>query len=499
MQIDFYTGFAKKENSTKRPVTGSGVSKYTMTGNLKEPCSILNPVISLQGTPVQSNIPAICTYAYISAFNRYYWVDDWTFENGLWVAHLDVDVLASWKTAIGEESEYILRTDSSTTNFNGAITDTMYPATTDFQKRLTFAQNVFSSDLTVGCYVVGIISGDDTYAVGAISYYAMTSAEFGVLKDTLFSDTNLEIMGFINGSGVPLVEDISPALVRTLYNPFQYIASCTWFPFTKEAILTGYDMDEIKIGWWTYDLMGTLLYAQTIEFGESMSIQQHPQSATRGKYLNYSPYTKRTLIGRFGTVAIDNSLFVETDNISIGYLVDLVTGQCRAKIEVSYTDSQQQLRHDIIAERHFLLGVPIQLAQVGIDYLGTAVSAINTIPQIMGGAISGIASGKGAIMGAIAGGASGIYNTLQSSMPQLETSGINGSFIAPSTQTALLEQYFIIVDEDIHHKGRPLCEIRKINTLSGYILCAEGEIDIDCYDSERTEILKYLTTGFFWE
>ena len=152
-----------------------------------------------------------------------------------------------------------------------------------------------------------------------------------------------------------------------------------------------------------------------------------------------------------------------------------------------------------MTERHFLLGVPIQIAQVGTDYLGTAVSAINTIPQIMGGAISGIASGKGAIMGAISGGANGVYNTIQSAMPQVETSGSNGSFLTAGYQTHVVTQFFKIVDEDIAHRGRPLCELRQLNTLSGFILCAEGEIDISCYDDERKEITRYLTTGFFWE
>jgi phosphate/sulfate permease len=101
--------------------------------------------------------------------------------------------------------------------------------------------------------------------------------------------------------------------------------------------------------------------------------------------------------------------------------------------------------------------------------------------------------------GQIAGGASGIYNTLQTAMPQVETGGSNGSFLAPVNNTHMVEQFYKIVDEDIAHRGRPLCELRQLNTLSGFILCAEGEIDISCYDNERKEISRYLTEGFFWE
>ena len=61
------------------------------------------------------------------------------------------------------------------------------------------------------------------------------------------------------------------------------------------------------------------------------------------------------------------------------------------------------------------------------------------------------------------------------------------------------ENGYEIVDEDIGHKGRPLCASRQLNTLSGYILCADGETDIPCTEEERRMIAGYLTSGFFWE
>ena len=129
------------------------------------------------------------------------------------------------------------------------------------------------------------------------------------------------------------------------------------------------------------------------------------------------------------------------------------------------------------------------------------MSALNSVNGTFSSAGQGFISGgiTGAITGAIAGVANGIYNTLQSAMPQVETSGQNGSFLAPVNNTHVVEQFYKIVDEDISHRGRPLCELRQLNTLSGFILCAEGDIDISCYDNERKEIIRYLTEGFFWE
>ena len=494
LHLNLYKQFAKKENSTKQPTS------HTLTlgiqGILKEPCSIMTPVVKIERLTSDA-MPFDYTYAKWVEAGRFYFIEDWVWQDGLWEVHMKEDVLATFKTEIGARTEYVLRTDS-TTDFNGEITDTTYPATTDIVSESYSLTNIFTTDLSVGCYIVGIISGGSSQAVGAISYYAMTSSQFGALKDKLFSDDNLEIMGIIDSGGQQLVQDLSQEVLKTLYNPYQYVVSCMWFPFGEGAISSKTSVSSIKIGWWNYPLSGYRLYAQTIELGnEQFAITAHPQ-ASRGSYLNYAPYTRRSLIGRFGTVAIDNTFFKVGNKINISYMIDLITGHCYTRI-ARRDESVSPPAEDLIAERNFLIGVPIQIAQVGTDYLGTVVSAINTIPQIMGGAISGIASGKGAIMGAIAGGASGIYNTLQSAMPQVETSGQNGSFLSPVNNTHVVEQFYKIVDEDISHRGRPLCEIRTLNTLSGFILCAEGDMDISCYDNERKEITRFLTTGFFWE
>lgn len=491
-----YKQFAKKENSTKVPP--SGTLTLALQGILKEPCSIMTPVIKIERLPTDA-IPGDYTYARWVEADRYYFIEDWVWVNGLWEVHMKEDVLATFKTDIGNSTEYVLRTDS-TTDFNGEITDTTYPATTDIVSESYSLSNIFTTDLTVGCYIVGIISGGSTQAVGAISYYAMTSAQFGALKEKLFSDDNLEIMGIIDAGGQTIVQDLSQEVLKTLYNPYQYIVSCIWFPFGDSAITSKTSVSSIKIGWWEYPLSGYLLYAQTLELGnEQFVITAHPQ-ASRGSYLNYAPYTRRTLIGRFGSVPIDTTMFIVGNKINISYMIDLITGHCYTKIS-RRDESGTTPAEDLIAERNFLLGVPIQIAQVGTDYLGTAVSAINTVASGVNGAMSGLAKGgiAGAIGGAIAGSASGIYNTIQSAMPQVETGGQNGSFLAPVNNTHVIEQFYKIVDEDIAHRGRPLCELRQLNTLTGFILCAEGEIDISCYDNERKEIVRYLTEGFFWE
>lgn len=498
MIIQFFSAFAKKYNSTKRPI---GTVDMSLSGKLKQPCSIMQPVINIERLSQDAN-PCIYTYAIIPSFRRFYFVNDWVWNDGLWEVHMTEDVLATYRDQIGNESMYILRTDS-TTNFNGEITDMQYPATTDFVIREQLISNVFTTSMEYGIFVVGIIAGDQQSllpltpdSVGAITYYAMDFLQFNAFKEMLFSNTNLNIMGITDPQGNTQITDMSKEVLKTLYNPYQYIASCIYFPFDVTLIPNSVAVTGIDIGWWHYPtLSATKVLAQTVSVKETCTLTDHPQSQppiARGSYLNYAPYTRRTCIGRFGTIAIDNSFFKSGDVVGLQYVIDIITGQCRLEIE-ALEPYQGGYIGPVIGERQFLLGVPIQIAQIGLDYITAGAHTVSSAAKTLDSFFSGdIGSG-------IANAANGIANAIAESMPQLETSGTNGSFISPVTQTHFVEQFYKIVDEDITQKGRPLCEIRQINTLSGYILSADGDMDITCFERERQEIKRYLTTGFFWE
>lgn len=492
MNIILYTGFEKKRNSTKQPTQQT--LSITKTGTLKEPCSVLNPVFKLKRDPVDS-VPDLYNYAYIPKFGRFYFVTNVTWNDGFWEFQLAVDVLASYAGDIGQSSHYILRTNSTTTNFDPMITDTMYPASNNIDLYQYSITSTFVQNISSGIYIVGIVSGNDTDAVGAISYYAMTPAEFGDLKTALLTDDNLTTMDVTNAQGIMQITDLSKPLFKALYNPYQYIASCMWFPLVKSAIAST-PVQTIKIGWWDYNLSGDLINAQNITLYEGPTlIRQHPQAATRGTYLNYAPYTRCTVYGIFGSVPLDLSYFDrDDDSLDLKYIIDLITGQCRVRIE-SFQGSVTAPQHHVVTERDFLCGVPIQLAQIATDYLGASVAAIDTAASTVQSLLSFN------VGGAISNAAHGIYNTLNASMPQFSTSGTNGSFLITNSamDTTFVYQYYQLVDEDISHKGRPLCQIRQINTLSGYILCADGEFNISCLDEERTMISDFLTGGFFWE
>lgn len=72
------------------------INAKTFTGNLRQSTSIINPVIMLN-----ADNPTAYNYAYIPAFNRYYFINKIeAYRTGLFILTMSVDVLETYKTEI---------------------------------------------------------------------------------------------------------------------------------------------------------------------------------------------------------------------------------------------------------------------------------------------------------------------------------------------------------------------------------------------------------------
>ena len=211
IQVVFYK-FGKKINSTKRPV--SETESVTYSCNMLDDCSIINPKISIAGADNTFN-PSKYNYAYIASYDsRYYFVSDWTYSQGLWIASLTEDVLASWRGNIGTSSQYILRSEA-TSAINWRIADANYPTESRYTNQNTYSKNnPFVTSVNSGTVVIGTIGNDPakTTTVTAANYYAMTPAAFTFFVNTFLSST-----------------DFLAQVVAGLLNPIDYIVSCQWF------------------------------------------------------------------------------------------------------------------------------------------------------------------------------------------------------------------------------------------------------------------------------
>lgn len=105
MQIELYTN-----NSDDRVVTKNITLINTLTGTLRKECSMLDPVIEIEG--MSNATAAICNYAKIASFGRYYFVKNITLKGNLWVLTMHVDVLASWQTPLKSLDAVIARNEN---------------------------------------------------------------------------------------------------------------------------------------------------------------------------------------------------------------------------------------------------------------------------------------------------------------------------------------------------------------------------------------------------
>lgn len=449
MQITLFSGFSKEHNSTKQPTGGTDVNCY-----LKENCSLIHPVFILDTATFSTN--------YVQWGSRYYFVDDVvSIRNNAVELHCSVDPLASWKTEIGSSSQYVTRSAAA---YDPKLIDSMYPAENDCSVSQVYLNDLHTALHTGQTFVVGVANGN-TLASGGVTYYALSAAEFQSFIGYMFGGNWLD---------APLTE-LSLELQKELVNPFQYVVSCVWYPFN-----IGGTEEYIKFGYWRSNTTGLVIPSSVRNEMHSMtiSVPRHPQSATRGRYLNGNPFTRLMLnCYMFGNVPIDAQYFVNDGTCAVSIMIDLYTGLGVLRV----TDPSGYN----ICERSTQCGVPIQLSQVRSDLMGAGLSAI----------ASGVSLSAGNPLGV----ASGVISAVNNLMPQIESKGASGSSVAWSPIPTLIATFKNLCAEDNEHLGKPLMARRTINTLSGFNMVEQPDVDIPATSYEKDQIINFMRSGFYYE
>lgn len=93
-------------------VTKDVESVLSVTGNLREETSIIDPILTIE-TTISANVIGKINYAYIQEFNRYYYVVNITsIANDLWEIEFHVDVLMSYAVKIREQTAVVARQEN---------------------------------------------------------------------------------------------------------------------------------------------------------------------------------------------------------------------------------------------------------------------------------------------------------------------------------------------------------------------------------------------------
>lgn len=452
----------KEVNSTARP-TGSG---QTYPCLVITPCDIINPQLRLQLGAGYN--PTTYNYCYVPAWQRYYWINDWLMDGPIWTASCSVDPLASWKTQIGATSAYVLRSAAA---YDSNVIDNLYPTLAAPTVTVSNYNTGWFTDLDYdhGTFVLGLINSQ-----GATDYVYMTPTQFRQFAASAFS----------NELYTAATSDVT-WMTKAIFDPMQYLSSATWFPL----LFTGGTATTAKLGYW--DTGVSCYQAATFlnRTATQLPVPKHPQTTARGAWVNSAPVTTYTLeTWPFGRLAIDPALLYNYSTISLVMTVDYISGVAILKVIAGNSTTGP-----IITTSSAQLGVSVQISQVLRDNFGATMGVAS---GLIGGVIS---AATGNVAGAIGGAMSAISSGVKGMYPDVTTSGADAGFAGLYGQWRLYSKFYLMVDEDLAHRGRPLCQVRRLDTLPGYQLCTDTDLQLPCTRTEMDAIRGYLESGYYYE
>lgn len=463
MRLDMWLNFPKCKNSTKQPTSNPD---YTLNIDLKGDDSILSPLLKLQG------VPSTCVYARIHELGRYYFVKDarWL-TNDVVEYSLEVDPLATYKDSIGASTHFIER---SAHDYDKFFEDNTVSATQRFAYKTNMEYTLDFAFNTDGCYLVRTIASGTSSATG-IGTYAVEPEDLRYMLNYAFDYDHFG-------------NEFQNAMVKSVFNPFDYIIDIKWVPFTayEMASISGgghTTKTNIKFGFWEVDLDGR---GQGYPVGSTRKIvvKNIDLSLIDFHYDDFRRFSSRftniqMYLPGYGLVTLEPELLNEL-TLVVSYSFDVATGQTRIYLSTPgagmfavYTGS---------------LSAQLQLAQTSTD-----LSRIGS--DIVGGVGSAMA-------GNVLASTSSLVDAIMTSFKPMQS--VNGN---PGTISAIKDfmNIFIYVKEfDSGHIpssncGRPLMEYRQISNIPGFIKCGNASINISCTDTERDSINNYLNGGFYYE
>lgn len=437
ISVTFYKN-DKKINSTKLPT--SSPDDITLQVELKDVTNMFTPSLVISADVFTDGLghivnPMRYNYCYLPDFERYFFVRSWSWIVGRWECALEVDVMASFKTEIGNTEAFILRAASQ---YDADIIDTKYPTKSNeagslqeqsfFGNTTPWNTDIKNAAIQSGFYVISVVN-DDISAIGGVSYYALSASVMQELMNKLFAAPTWMNITDAN---------ISADLQKMLFNPMQYITSVMWIPRGLDT--TGMtSTNTLPLGWWSLTLTGgfyRLNVANTaIEFTMTCSMKYHPQyDASKRRWLQLSPYTMAALyMPPFGFIPLDTTKLYRCSDIVVRVRIDVITGRGTLFVSNKYQIGGVIYDGGVIYTTVSQVGVPMSIAQMSVswDMLSSASTWVKA---------SGVALAAGGLQDSIkdlkSGLVTGVRNLLGSA--GMENSGVGSAFASGISKAQML-------------------------------------------------------------
>lgn len=454
MQAIFYTNFKKRRQSTKQP-TG-GTTKEIL---LKEECSLINPVFILNEVDYTIN--------YCNWNGRYYFVNDVVAKsNTMAEYHCVLDELATYKADIGDYTAFVER---SASNYDIMINDNELSAKQNIiNRRIAYTELGATAINMEGTYFIRVVNATVPSLTG-VTTYATTKAGLADILSWAYSVDSYDF----------LTDDITKAI----FDPGKYITQVYWLPVNIAQFTTYADF---KLGMWSpaQGLQRPIISNSGVTFTQTVNIPTNHYNDFRAYNNNFTNI--KLYIPAIGQIDVDPLLLQNSNVINTTYDLDFTTGDVVVRVSSGASSENDNNVFSILKGNW---KVPIQIAYTESVSKGVFDNVLSSTSNFMTGNIgAGISNFVNAVTTITAPNVSslgdmGTLQTFNGELRKLICSLVNYE----STEFATVEV------------GRPLYKNVKINTLNGYLKCANASVPIDGDASEIESVNRLLNNGFYYE
>lgn len=502
--------FNKKPNSTAVPAVAG--TSYSCT--MKTVSSLLSPVIDIADTKQTGAIP-LYNYAYIADFDRYYFIDDVSWFQGIWSLSMHVDVLGTFRNDIMNSRQYVLRSASRSNDY---LIDTAYSTYVDGSHYTKSAEvntvyryrpldgswtsvSYFNRKVSDGTVCIGVVTGTLT----GITYYTMSTTAFQKFLNSAFTMTPSNMT------------DLQTGTANALFDPIQYITYVRWFPVEPLATTTDPKVLSISIGGQppiSFDVSDAPRQwsgTSTQRFRFTVSLPTHPNASTY-PYLKMSPFSEYSLnFQPFGNIPLDSTKLMGHTSLTVEWTVDYCTGTTILNI---YAGSS-----DLIYTETADYGVELPISTLKMDWkAGLAMSAMTWLKNntVMGASDEPVLRqliAEGAVTQAdldAAGVTIGNTNLLDKIMDAtgaalgtVATKGSAGSFLSYNSGGPFVSLWYMKqTAHDNDRYGSPLYTAVRLEQLEGFCLCSNASVnysDKTPMAAEQLSVIRYLNSGVYLE
>lgn len=485
----------------------------TITGTLRDACSLLNPIILFEysegdtawidvvdgdNEDLEDDLGFYnpynildANYCYIREFNRYYYITNITIiSNKIYSLSMAVDVLMSYKDKILDLDAYVSRNEN---DYNLDIKDDLtnfkwtkdviklIPPTYQYHTTLTEFKTAGLTDNLVFTYM----TKDNIYT----SYSMPASFANGVVS-TYMTASNMSTQYLVTTSLHMIVKEVFEDSEL-----LGFIKSAKVYPYT---ISTYFDNDKttIKIGDEEVPLHDTFKYPR--QAMDKVVIADFVYSYVNPSFLQYTPYTTYELWLPYHKYVQLNGEDILNQRILVYYIVNYETGDAHVYV-------YNQVKDIVLYESIVTLGTNISLSASNTEQLNNQkISlALNTAINTIGSVLSigtGVATGNPIVT------AGGILNATKT----LGNAIVEGSSMYQSANVSCNSSDEGLTNfQKVHLKltitrpvgydanyfklyGRPLYENRKLSNLTGYTRVADVHLSNWTATLDEQELVRQL-------